>query len=102
MSNKGKIIEVAHEIVQKEMATAPEKSISFYQFLKWHEGMSFFYLFKNKQMAIDLLGGGMDGWNGTVYSVILSQIIRDLITKGGHPDSALYLKGRKLLKSIVH
>ncbi|MFJ7682436.1 hypothetical protein [Peribacillus butanolivorans] len=44
----------------------------------------------------------MDGWNGTVYSVILSQIIRDLITKGGHPDSALYLKGRKLLKGIVH
>ncbi|MFE4241514.1 helix-turn-helix domain-containing protein [Peribacillus butanolivorans] len=47
--------EAIYEIVQKEMATAPEKSISFYQFLKWHEGMSFFYLFKNKQMAIDLL-----------------------------------------------
>ncbi|MED3912065.1 helix-turn-helix transcriptional regulator [Peribacillus simplex] len=34
--------EAIYEIVQKEMATAPEKSISFYQFLKWHEGISFF------------------------------------------------------------
>jgi hypothetical protein len=34
--------EAIYENVQKEMATAPEKSISFYQFLKWHEGISFF------------------------------------------------------------
>lgn len=44
-----------YEIVQKEMATAPEKSISFYQFLKWHEGISFFYLYNDKQKAIELL-----------------------------------------------
>ncbi|PAK39304.1 NAD(P)/FAD-dependent oxidoreductase [Peribacillus simplex] len=42
------------------------------------------------------------GGNGTVYSVILSQIIRDLITKGVHVDSALYVKERHFSKSIVH
>ncbi|MDM5306646.1 hypothetical protein QUF77_14025 [Peribacillus frigoritolerans] len=42
------------------------------------------------------------GGNGTVYSVILSQIIRDLITKGGHEDSSLYVKERHFSKSIVH
>ncbi|MBX9955783.1 FAD-binding oxidoreductase [Peribacillus simplex] len=42
------------------------------------------------------------GGNGTVYSVILSQIIRDLITKGVHEDSALYVKERHFSKSIVH
>ncbi|MGN7395368.1 helix-turn-helix domain-containing protein [Peribacillus frigoritolerans] len=47
--------EAIYEIVQKEMATAPEKSISFYQFLKWHEGISFFYLYNDKQKAIELL-----------------------------------------------
>ncbi|WHY95253.1 helix-turn-helix domain-containing protein [Peribacillus simplex] len=47
--------EAIYEIVQKEMATAPEKSISFYQFLKWHEGISFFYLYNDKQRAIELL-----------------------------------------------
>ncbi|MGJ3192961.1 hypothetical protein [Peribacillus frigoritolerans] len=40
------------------------------------------------------------GGNGTV--VILSQIIRDLITKGGHEDSSLYVKERHFSKSIVH
>ncbi|WP_375089023.1 tetratricopeptide repeat protein [Peribacillus sp. RS7] len=47
--------EAIYEIVQKEMATAPEKSISFYQFLKWHEGIAFFYLYNDKQKAIELL-----------------------------------------------
>ena len=42
------------------------------------------------------------GGNGTVYRVNLSQIIRDLITKGGHEDSALYVKERHFSKSIVH
>ncbi len=37
------------------MATATEKSISFYQFLKWHEGILFFYLYNDKQKAIELL-----------------------------------------------
>ncbi|MGE7609406.1 helix-turn-helix domain-containing protein [Peribacillus frigoritolerans] len=51
--------EAIYEIVQKEMATAPEKSISFYQFLKWHEGISFFYLYNDKQKAIKLLNEAM-------------------------------------------
>ncbi|MDR4926251.1 hypothetical protein [Peribacillus simplex] len=52
-----------YEIVQKEMATAPEKSISFYQFLKWHEGISFFYLYNDKQRAIELLNEAIKIFN---------------------------------------
>lgn len=51
--------EAIYEIIQKEMATAPEKSISFYQFLKWHEGISFFHLYNDKQKAIELLNEAM-------------------------------------------
>lgn len=42
------------------------------------------------------------GGNGTVYSIILSQIIRDLIVKGGHEDLHLYLKERpQALEDII-
>ncbi|CAH0150180.1 Gamma-glutamylputrescine oxidoreductase [Peribacillus sp. Bi96] len=64
-----------------------------------HDGLPTIGIYPDHPNCYFLLGYG---GNGTVYSVILSQIIRDLITKGGHPDSALYLKERNLSKSIVH
>ncbi|WP_050614559.1 NAD(P)/FAD-dependent oxidoreductase [Bacillus testis] len=41
------------------------------------------------------------GGNGTVYSVILSQIIRDLILKGKNDNSYIYLKERPMLERIM-
>lgn len=35
------------------------------------------------------------GGNGTVYSIILSQVLRDVIAKGGSPDLDLYLNNRE-------
>jgi glycine/D-amino acid oxidase-like deaminating enzyme len=39
------------------------------------------------------------GDNGTVYSMALAKIIRDLITKGSHPDADIYLQNRPILQN---
>ncbi|KWW22504.1 hypothetical protein AS888_11745 [Peribacillus simplex] len=64
-----------------------------------HDGLPTIGLYPDHPNCYFLLGYG---GNGTVYSVILSQIIRDLITKGAHPDSDLYLKERNAPKRISH
>ncbi|MFJ7638050.1 NAD(P)/FAD-dependent oxidoreductase [Peribacillus sp. NPDC097225] len=63
-----------------------------------HDGLPTIGIYPNYPNCYFLMGYG---GNGTVYSVILSQIIRDLITKNCHPDSNLYLKERSLMKGTV-
>ncbi|MFJ7753764.1 NAD(P)/FAD-dependent oxidoreductase [Peribacillus muralis] len=64
-----------------------------------HDGLPTIGIYPDHPNCYFLLGYG---GNGTVYSVILSQIIRDLITKGVHPDSDLYLKERNIPKRVSH
>ncbi|MBT2617183.1 MULTISPECIES: FAD-binding oxidoreductase [unclassified Bacillus (in: firmicutes)] len=68
-------------------------------FCETHDGLPTIGMYPDYSNCYFLLGYG---GNVTVYSVILSQIIRDLITKGGQEDSALYVKERHFSKSIVH
>ena len=63
-----------------------------------HDGLPTIGIYPNYPNCYFLMGYG---GNGTVYSVILSQIIRDLITKNSHPDSVLYLKERSFMKGTV-
>lgn len=63
-----------------------------------HDGLPTIGVYPNYPNCYFLLGYG---GNGTVYSIILSQIIRDLITKKRHPDASLYLKERSFLKGTA-
>ncbi|MBM7704793.1 NAD(P)/FAD-dependent oxidoreductase [Metabacillus iocasae] len=52
-----------------------------------HSGLPMIQQYEQYPNCYFLLGYG---GNGTVYSVILAQILRDVITKGHHPDLCLY------------
>jgi glycine/D-amino acid oxidase-like deaminating enzyme len=62
------------------------------------DGLPTIGMYENYPNCYFLLGYG---GNGTVYSIILSQIIRDLITKGSHPDIELYRSGGKARKESI-
>jgi glycine/D-amino acid oxidase-like deaminating enzyme len=53
-----------------------------------HDGMPVIGQYEGYENCYFLFGYG---GNGTVYSMIFSQIVRDLITKGHHPDASLFL-----------
>ncbi|MGM9929820.1 MAG: NAD(P)/FAD-dependent oxidoreductase [Bacillus sp. (in: firmicutes)] len=56
-----------------------------------HDGLPTIGMYEEYKNSYFLRGYG---GNGTVYSVILAQIITDLITKGKHRDAFLYVKER--------
>lgn len=56
-----------------------------------HDGLPTIGLYYDHPNSFFLRGFG---GNGTVYCIILSQIIRDLIIKGSHKDAYIYLKER--------
>ncbi|MEH6941359.1 NAD(P)/FAD-dependent oxidoreductase [Bacillus sp. JJ722] len=57
-----------------------------------HDGLPTIGLYNDYPNSFFLRGFG---GNGTVYCIILSQIIRDLIIKGSHKDAHIYLKERQ-------
>lgn len=63
-----------------------------------HEGLPTIGMYNDYPNCYFLLGYG---GNGTVYSVILSQIIRDLIIKSTNPDVDLYLKERSVFEGTA-
>lgn len=63
-----------------------------------HDGLPTIGMYQDYPNCYFLLGYG---GNGTVYSVILSQIITDLIVKGTHPDLDIYLKERSIIKGTA-
>ena len=58
-----------------------------------HDGLPIIGSYENYPNCYFLMGYGD---NGTVYSMVLANIISGLITKGQHPDAALYLQDRPL------
>ncbi|WP_042349147.1 NAD(P)/FAD-dependent oxidoreductase [Bacillus massiliigorillae] len=56
-----------------------------------HDGLPTIGIYNDYPNSFFLRGFG---GNGTVYSIILSQIIRDLILTGSHKDAYLYMKER--------
>ncbi|WP_163102142.1 NAD(P)/FAD-dependent oxidoreductase [Peribacillus alkalitolerans] len=63
-----------------------------------HDGLPTIGIYEDYPNSYFMLGYG---GNGTVYSIILAQIIRDLITKGKHNDINIYLKERPSSKGSV-
>ncbi|MFS0782528.1 NAD(P)/FAD-dependent oxidoreductase [Bacillus sp. 1P06AnD] len=59
-----------------------------------HDGLPTIGIYEDYPNSYFLRGYG---GNGTVYSIILSQIIRDLIVSGKNEDAYLYLKERPVL-----
>lgn len=57
-----------------------------------HDGLPMIGRYEEFPRTLFVLGYG---GNGTVYSVMLAQIIRDLLTKGSHPDQNLFLSDRR-------
>ncbi|HLO03470.1 MAG TPA: FAD-dependent oxidoreductase [Symbiobacteriaceae bacterium] len=57
-----------------------------------HDGLPMIGRYEEFPHTLFVLGYG---GNGTVYSVILAQIIRDLIIKGSHPDQNLFLSDER-------
>ena len=56
-----------------------------------HDGLPTIGIYEDYPNSYFLRGFG---GNGTVYSIILSQIIKDLIVKGYHNDAYIYMKER--------
>ena len=63
-----------YDIVQNELPNAFDKSISFYQFLKWHEGISSYYLFDRKQDALGILNEALQITKGKKEIIHLQEI----------------------------
>jgi glycine/D-amino acid oxidase-like deaminating enzyme len=54
-----------------------------------HDGLPLIGMYENKPNHYYLMGYGD---NGTVYNMLLAKMIRDLIVKGSHPDSHIYIR----------
>ncbi|WP_157950911.1 NAD(P)/FAD-dependent oxidoreductase [Peribacillus acanthi] len=63
-----------------------------------HDGLPTIGMYEDYPNSYFMLGYG---GNGTVYSIIMAQIIRDLITKGSNKDLEMYLKERPASKGSV-
>lgn len=63
-----------------------------------HDGLPTIGIYEDYPNSFFLRGFG---GNGTVYSIILAQIIRDLIVKGKHEDAYIYMKERPSVKKAL-
>ncbi|WP_416827844.1 NAD(P)/FAD-dependent oxidoreductase [Ectobacillus polymachus] len=59
-----------------------------------HDGLPILGIYDTKPNCYFLFGYGD---NGTVYSMVLASLIRDIITKGSHPNIDLYLQTRPMI-----
>ena len=98
-----------YDIVQNEMPNALNKSISFYQFLKWHEGISTYYLFDRKQDALEILNEALQITKGKKEIIHLQEIeifnsIGDLHYEAGNYKEAISVFNHALefLENIPH
>jgi glycine/D-amino acid oxidase-like deaminating enzyme len=61
-------------------------------FGEMHDGLPMIGRYEEFPHSLFMLGYG---GNGTVYSVILAEVIRDLIIRGAHPDAALFFSDQR-------
>ncbi|WP_207707743.1 NAD(P)/FAD-dependent oxidoreductase, partial [Alkaliphilus serpentinus] len=91
-SKKDKIIDEFNKLFP-DISVEPEFYLSAF-YGGTHDGLPMIGIYKELPHFYLLMGYGD---NGTVYNMVLAKILRDVITKGTHPDLKLYLQTRPII-----